>query len=49
MPIVSRLADPGVDTAAAAGSGLSWNLLIEDENRTIDRLRRGEAFGAITT
>jgi LysR family transcriptional regulator, chromosome initiation inhibitor len=30
-------------------SRVELNLLIEDENRTIERLRRGEAFGAITT
>lgn len=30
------------------GGKVELNLLIEDENRTIERLRKGEAFGAIT-
>ncbi len=40
IPALTPLLQPGL---------IELNLLIEDENRTIDRLRRGEAFGAITT
>jgi LysR family transcriptional regulator (chromosome initiation inhibitor) len=40
IPALTPLLQPGL---------IELNLLIDDENRTIDRLRRGEAFGAITT
>ena len=40
IPALASLLQPGL---------IELNLLIEDENRTIDRLRRGEAFGAIST
>ena len=40
IPALTPLLQPGL---------IELNLLIEDENRTIARLRRGEAFGAITT
>ena len=40
IPALTPLLQPGL---------IELNLLIEDENRTIDRLRHGEAFGAITT
>ncbi|WP_024872350.1 LysR family transcriptional regulator ArgP [Tolumonas lignilytica] len=40
IPALTPLLQPGL---------IELNLLIEDENRTIERLRHGEAFGAITT
>lgn len=39
IPALSPILKPG---------NVELNLLIEDENRTIERLRKGEAFGAIT-
>ena len=39
IPALTPILEPGK---------VELNLLIEDENRTIERLRKGEAFGAIT-